>query len=135
MAAAVHDATIWLVILTVLSTIAVTAVLPRVLPRAVETFSISIRTTERAARAAGLFGAAARSACKFGVQPYFFELTEDRTPFNATPKAWDIRAFDPDCQPQPLLDRLLDVNVSASRQLTIMVYGDRCHSPHGFATQ
>ncbi len=126
---------IWLQLVTfaVLSTFAVTAVLPRVLPRAVET--VSIWTTERAARAAGLLGAGAAPACKFGVQPYYFELGEARTPFNVTPETWDIRAFNPRCQPQPLLDSLLDGNVSASRQLTIIVYGDRCRSPHGVATQ
>ena len=125
MGPAVPEPMIWLATFAVLSTFTVTAVLPGVLPRVLET--ASIWTTERAAHAAGLLGAAPE-ACNFGVQPYYFEVTEDTTPFNVTPKTWDIHAFNPRCQPQPLLDDLLDANVSAGRQLSIIAFGDRCQS-------
>jgi hypothetical protein len=87
--------------LTVLATCALTAVIPHV-------------------------GTISR-ACEYGTQPYYFMPADPETPWNVTPKAWDLRAFDARCQPRPLVDRLLDSRhgTTNASMLSIILYGDR----------
>ena len=85
-------------------------------------------------------------ACRYGSQPYYF-VESERAQFNETPTSWQIRAYDPRCQPRALLDSLVGAgrsndsrtgsdagsnvggdgcSVDSDRQLTAIIYGDRC---------
>ena len=106
--------------IAILATFALTAVLPRVstVPR-----GCGPPVPSAASSAAGF----ADPVCKYGTQPYYFLPAKPAQPWNVTPKNWDLRAFDARCQPRPLVDRLLDAKKGAnsSRQLSIILYGDR----------
>jgi hypothetical protein len=69
----------------------------------------------------------AEPVCEYGTQPYYFMPADPETPWNVTPKAWDLRAFDARCQPRPLVDRLLDSRhgTTNASMLSIILYGDR----------
>jgi len=100
------------------------AVLPRILPhqkpgRAVE---LLLEGLSRGSPALGSGG----PACNYGGQPYYFVASEEATLFNVTPRTWDMRAFDRRCQPRQLVQKLLDVKTVGGRQLSILLYGDRC---------
>ena len=83
-------------------------------------------------------------ACKYGRQPYYFVESEGAQ-FNETPASWQLHAYDPRCQPRALVEVLVDADrssrtgngsdgdlggndcsVDGSRQLTAIIYGDRC---------
>ena len=64
-------------------------------------------------------------ACNYGGQPYYFVATDPAAQFDATPQTYDMRAFDPRCQPRPLVEQLLAANATGDRQLSIIMYGDR----------
>jgi len=100
------------------------AVLPRILPhqkpgRAVE---LLLEGLSRGSPALGSGG----PACNYGGQPYYFVASEEATLFNVTPRTWDMRAFDRRCQPRQLVQKLLDAETAGGRQLSILLYGDRC---------
>ena len=84
-------------------------------------------------------------ACNFGSQPYYFVESESAQ-FNETPSSWQLRAYDPGCQPRALWEFLVGVDhsngsragsdtdggaagngcsVDSGRQLTAIIYGDR----------
>ena len=114
------------VTLAVLGACAVTAALPRILPQ--QELNGTVRLLSRGSPPLD----DRVPACNYGGQPYFFVATEDPAHFNVTPETWDMRAFDPRCQPRPLVDELLDTNATSDGQLSIMLYGDRCahwHTP------
>jgi len=105
------------VTLAVLGAYAVTAALPRILPQQGPKGTIELPS----------WGTPAPDpACNYGGQPYYFVATDEAVLFNATPQAYDMRAFEPRCQPRPLVEQLLQANATGDRQLSIMLYGDRC---------
>ena len=115
--------TTYQLVLTVLGTCALTAVVHHVSPIP-RVWNSPPRST--ASSAAVRLGSA-DPACNYGIQPYYFLPADPAVPWNVTPKAWDLRAFDARCQPRPLVDRLLDVRhrANSSRKLSIILYGDR----------
>ncbi len=85
------------------------------------------------------------SACTYGSQPYYF-VDSEGAQFNETPTSWQIRAYDPRCQPRALADTLVSADrsnssrtvsdvggdgcsVDSDRQLTVIIYGDRYARP------
>ena len=110
-------------VLALFGTCALTAVIPHVgtRPRECESPPKSTASTV-AARLSS-----AHQECDYGTQPYYFAPNNPATPWNTTPRAWDLRAFDARCQPRPLVDRLLKAGrgTDSSRQLSIILYGDR----------
>ena len=109
----------WIVTLAILGTFAVTTIVPRALPQRPEA-AAGFPPAETQLFSSSL------PVCQYGVQEYYFVAGDASTPFNATPEAWDLRAFDSRCQPKPLVEQLLDAQAGARRQISIMLYGDRC---------
>ena len=109
------------VTLALLGTCAVTAVLPRIF--LIQKPQGTGKLPPAASVNSGL------PACDFGGQPYFFVAADEHAPFNVSPQAWDMRAFNSRCQPRPLVETLVDDKSSANRQISILLYGDRCCLP------
>ena len=106
------------VILATLASCVAIVVLPRVLLQKAQCADAATPAAAQSGRGP--------PACNYGGQPYYFVKTEQRTPFNDTARSWDLRAFDARCQPQPLVETLVRASASADKQLSVLVYGDRC---------
>jgi len=114
--------------LAVLGVFCLTTALPHILPQRGPKGTVELPSEGTPARGNRV------PTCNYGGQPYYFVATDEAAPFNATPKSYDMRAYDPRCQPRPLVEQLLHANATGERHLRIMLYGDRCGPPSGVRT-